>query len=239
MVVENKRIKELFYSLQKELSIGLGISRKHIKHPTTTGDTTESKWIDWLNKYLPKRYAVMKGFIVDCKGGISEQIDAIIYDRQYSPFIFTDNEVKFIPVESVYCIFEVKQDMNKGNIEYAHKKALSVNALHKTSSTFQAITGKHVKEPFKILSGILTTDSEWKDGIESKAFKKIINHNYLDLGCSINDRSFSIEESNLKISDKDESLIFFFLKLLSKLTKLGTVPALSIDEYAKALDSDY
>lgn len=239
MVVENKRIKELFYSLQKELSVGLGISRKHVKHPTTLGDVSETKWIEWLNKYLPKRYAVMKGFIVDFKGGISEQIDIIIYDRQYSPFIFTDENVKYIPVESVYCIFEVKQEMNKAYIEYAYKKALSVDALHKTSSVFQAITGQHVKEPFKILRGILTTDSKWKDGIESKSFKKIVNQNNFDLGCSINDRSFSLEENNLKISDKDESLIFFFLKLLSMLTKLGTVPALSIDEYAKALDSNF
>lgn len=39
----------------------------------------------------------------------------------------------------------------------------------------------------------------------------------------------------LQISNSSESLIYFFLKLLSELQKTGTVPAMDIDEYGKFL----
>lgn len=238
MVTENK-LSELFLSLQNELSIGLSSSRQHIRHPSALGDVSESKWREWLERYLPKRYAVEKGFLVDSDGKLSEQIDVIIYDRQYSPFIFSEREVKYIPVESVYCIFEVKQSMNKSHIEYASGKASSIDSLKVTSTSFNAITGVHKKEPFRILRGILTTDSEWTDGNVTEIFKDMILKHQIDLGCTINDRSFSNENGILKISEKDECLIFFFLKLLSRLTELGTVPALSIEEYAKSLKSRF
>jgi hypothetical protein len=239
MVANNVKIKELFRSLQTQLSAGLNTGRQHVPHSSTLGDVSEGKWREWLSDYLPKRYAVEKGFIIDSNGNMSEQIDVIIYDRQYSPLIFSENDVKYIPIESVYCVLEVKQTMSKTHVEYAVKKAESVDALHKTSSSIQAVTGQHVKEPFSILRGILTTGSEWADGNNSVTFRNLLVKNHLDFGCSIDDRSFSKEDSNLKISEKDESLVFFFLKLLSRLAKLGTVPALSIEEYAQALDSQF
>jgi hypothetical protein len=240
MVKNNVDIKGLFSCMQNELSQALNTGRQHISHPVSKGDVSEAKWRNWLIKYLPKRYAVEKGFLIDSNGNISEQIDAIIYDMHYSPFIFNDGEFKYIPAESVYCVFEVKQTLNKYHIEYAVKKANSVDILHRTSSRITAITGVHEpKEPFKILRGILTTDSEWAEGINSDSFKELILQNHLDFGCSIDDRSFSKEGSILKISEKDEGLIFFFLKLLSRLSELGTVPAISIEAYAQSLDSEF
>lgn len=238
MVIEN-RLTGLFLSLQEELSTTLNTTRQHIHHSSTMGDVSEGKWRAWLEKYLPKRYAVEKGFIVDSAGDISHQIDIIIYDRHFSPFIFSENEVKFIPVESVYCIFEVKQNMNKNHIEYASIKAMSVDVLKVTSTSFNAITGEHTKEPFRILRGILTTDSDWTVGNSSKSFRELVIEHQIDIGCTINDCSFSNEDNNLKISEKEESLIFFFLKLLNRLSKLGTVPAMSIEEYAKSLKSNF
>jgi len=36
-------------------------------------------------------------------------------------------------------------------------------------------------------------------------------------------------------SGKDDALIFFFLRFLKKLQKLGTIPAMDISKYAKVL----
>ena len=36
-----------------------------------------------------------------------------IYDQQYTPFVFVEDGVKFIPAESVYAAFEVKQEVTR------------------------------------------------------------------------------------------------------------------------------
>ena len=44
----------------------------------------------------------------------SEQIDVVVFDRQYSPFIFNYEGQTIIPAESVYAVFEAKQTVNAG-----------------------------------------------------------------------------------------------------------------------------
>ena len=43
-------------------------------------------------------------------------IDIIIYDTHFSPLVFELGEQKYIAVESVYAVFEVKQDLTKEHI---------------------------------------------------------------------------------------------------------------------------
>lgn len=60
----------------------------------------------------------------------------------------------------------------------------------------------------------------------------------LNLGCSLTVGTFYInsESDRLQVSIADESLIYFFLKLFKELQKIGTVPAMDIDEYGKFLN---
>ena len=64
-----------------------------------------------LKTYLPERYRADKAYVVDSKGAFSDQIDVVVYDRQYSPFIFTYENETIIPAESVYAVFEAKRQM--------------------------------------------------------------------------------------------------------------------------------
>jgi len=63
----------------------------------------------------------------------------------------------------------------------------------------------------------------------------------IDLGCVLNAGAFLINQTNGVIikSGASESLIFFFLKLLIELQKIGTVPAMDIEEYLKVIDTPY
>jgi hypothetical protein len=49
---------------------------------------------------------------VDSLGNFSQQIDVVVFDRQYSPFIFDFREQQIVPAESVYAVFEAKQTIN-------------------------------------------------------------------------------------------------------------------------------
>jgi len=236
-------IKNLFYSLQTQMVTKLSTNRQHIQHPGIKGDSSELNWIIWLKTYLPRRYSVDKAFIIDCDGNISDQIDVVIYDQQYSPFVFNQDNAYYIPAESVYAIFEIKQEINKEYITYAGEKAKSVRSLRRTTTAIPHAGGYYEpKQHKKIISGILTLSSAWKpplgDSFE-KALQSLDDESRLDIGCILEEGSFLIDYKNESIakSTKEESLIFFFLKLLIELQKLGTAPAIDINCYGSALDS--
>src|ERR1700721_930198 len=119
-------LKEIFKGLQTQMEAKLTFNRKVVNHPTAKGTATELEWTEMLSTYLPKRYCADCAFVIDADGNISEQIDIVIFDRQYSPFILRQNGVTYIPAECVYAVIEVKQDLSKKNIAYAKKKAASV-----------------------------------------------------------------------------------------------------------------
>ncbi len=223
----------------------LATNKKYILHPTSKGDSFENSWIDWLNEYLPKRYRVDKAFIIDSKGKLSQQIDIVIYDKQYSPFVFNQNGTLYIPAESVYAVFEVKPLMNKPYLNYAGKKIASVRRLLRTSGRIHDFKGDHEgKKPKRIIGGVIALKSNWNPSFGShfkNTIQKLPVSQQINIGCAIESGSFVLDYTSkgivYKISNKDESLIFFFLKLLEELQKMGTVPALDIMKYAESLES--
>ena len=84
--------------LHKRIHEDLATARRTMGHPGTKGDASEAVWLSLLTKYLPRRYRATKAFVVDSKGKFSQQMDVVIYDRQYSPFFFTFKKQKVVPV---------------------------------------------------------------------------------------------------------------------------------------------
>jgi hypothetical protein len=90
-------------------------------------------------------------------------MDVVIFDRQYSPFLAKFKKSNYIPAESVYAVFEVKQDLSTEQIVYAGKKAASVRALHRTATVIQHAGGTFKpRTHFEILAGLLCHSTKWK-----------------------------------------------------------------------------
>lgn len=187
-------LKELFEGLQKQMYASLEMNRKMISHPGSKGDATERHWIKFLQTYLPTRYKVDKAIVIDSKGNVSEQMDIVIYDSLYTPFIFNQDDFLYIPAESVYAVFEVKQDIS-GNIEYAAKKVASVRKLQRTS--IDMVASGHTQKArllTKIIGGILTTTNSYKQQETIKSqLKALKGYQTLDLGCCCDYGSFYID----------------------------------------------
>jgi hypothetical protein len=149
-------IRDIFLGLQKQMMSKLSVNMKILTHPVAKGDSSEAEWIKMLCSYLPSRYCVDRAFVIDCEGNVSEQIDIVIYDRHYSPFILRQQGSTYIPAESIYAVIEVKPTLNKRNIQYASDKASSVRRLKRTTASIVHAGGtiKKPKKPFFILAGI-------------------------------------------------------------------------------------
>ena len=234
-------LREVYKQVQSKMAANLTASNVAIHHSGEKGSSTETDWISWFKSYLPKRYQVDKAIVVDSKDDMSDQIDAVIYDAQYSHLVFEHNNVKYVPAESVYCVFEVKQKLTKQYLGYAGEKANSVRRLHRTSTPIPHAGG--VYEPKKlhfIPAGILTLNSTWADPLGDIFRKNLLSldgDKSIQFGCVVNEGAFSLSEKDvLKKSSKETALISFFFTLLSLLKEMATVPAIDIDAYANLLE---
>ena len=240
-MVKTKRkidVREIFLGLQAQMASKLSLNRKILNHPVSKGDATELEWLEMLSVYLPKRYCADKAFVIDCEGNISEQIDIVIFDRHYSPFMLRQNGATYIPAESVYAVIEVKPSLSMGTLKYAASKAASVRTLHRTTAPIVHAAGevKHPKPPFDIFAGILAINGHCTKNMD-KYLSRLGRSNFLNFGCSLDKEAFWVkkdekDKATIEKSKGKEGLIFFFLNLLSELQRVGTVPAIDIQCYA-------
>jgi hypothetical protein len=126
--------------------------------------------------------------------------DLVIYDQQYTPFVFYQNDALYIPAEGVYAVFEVKPDF-KGTsggsnyIKYASGKIESVRRLIRTSTT---IIDRGIHKPArpltKIIGGILAGANSYKQNSTlEKHLKATKGIGSIDMGCAIEYGSFYID----------------------------------------------
>jgi hypothetical protein len=171
----------------------------------------------------------------------SEQIDVLIFDRQYSPFIFHFEDQTIIPAESVYGAFEAKQTINAGQVAYAQKKVASVRRLHQTSLPIPHAGGTYKPKALTpILGGILTFESDWNPAFGqplSEALELGEADGHLDLGCIAAHGYFS---RNLQTNAYDtfpggKPATAFLFKLISQLQVSATVPMIDVQAYAEWL----
>jgi len=192
-------LSQLLAGLHDDIEQRLKTSRQSFGHAGTKGDASEHVWRELLRTYLPRRYQAETAHVVDSKDVFSEQIDVVIFDRQYSPFIFDYEGQKIIPAESVYAVFEAKQTINSDLVDYAQKKVASVRRLHRTSLPIPHAGGTYPPKPLPyILGGLLTFESEWKPPLGkslSAALDGADKEGRLDLGCVAAHGIFGCDDS--------------------------------------------
>lgn len=242
-------VHDLLLEQQRALEIKLTGHRRVIGHPTAKGDATEFEWCDTIGSFLPRRYRVAKAFVIDAYSRISEQLDVVVYDRQYCPLFFEADGARFIPAESVYAVFEVKQELDAAHIAYAGRKAASVRRLHRTNMPVHTANGT-VRDPnplFEIPAGILTLGSSWSPPL-GETFERAVREapvdEALDLGCSLTHGGFVAScdpygedrtGCEVRRSEPEGSLMFFLQHLYSRLQRMATVPAMDLELYARNL----
>lgn len=229
----------LLASLHDDIQQRLATVRKSFAHPGTKGDASESVWMDLLKTYLPRRYQAATAHVVDSLGAFSQQIDVVVFDRQYSPFIFKYQGQTIIPAESVYAVFEAKQTADAGLVAYAQEKVASVRRLHRTSLRIPYANGVYPPKPLiSILGGLLTFESEWRPALGSSfegTLMKDVGDGRLDIGCVASHGHFYQDGGKYEMVNEGKPATAFLLKLIAQLQFSGTVPMIDVDAYAKWL----
>lgn len=239
----NWSLHQLLASLHQDIEQRLDTARNAIGHPGDKGDASEAVWIEMLNTYLPARYKALNAHVVDSQANFSDQIDVVICDRQYTPFIFSFQDTKVVPAESVYAVFEAKQTVNASLITYAQSKAESVRRLHRTSLPIPHAGGVYPPKPLSpILAGILAFESDWNPPLGGTLVQSLTTSNplhTLELGCIAAHGVFSLDnENNYQLVHETKPATAFLLELIARLQSQATVPMIDVRAYAEWLSPD-
>jgi len=233
-------VHELMEAQQESLAAMLGTTRRVTRHPEGKGTATELRWKEMLSTFLPSRYCVSKASVLDADGYSSDQFDAVIHDRHFSPTFRDDGGSLYIPAESVYGVVEVKQDLSRPNVKYAIDKVASVRRLRRTSENVPLVEDR---EPGHILGTIVCLGSTWKDPLGKhlrEALALADEYGRLDLGCTLLHGGFEVSYDadgslHLTKSEPTTALSFFCLRLFARLRQLGSVAPLHVDDWSRSL----
>lgn len=233
-------LEQILASLHEDIQHRLATARKSLAHPVAKGDASESIWVELLDKYLPKRYQASTAHVVDSHGIFSEQIDVVVFDRQYSPFIFNFQGQTIIPAESVYAVFEAKQTANAKLVEYAGQKVSSVRRLQRTSLPIPHAGGTYPAKPLQhIIGGLLTLESDWSPALGQSlldALGATAPAERLDLGCIANHGTFHSDSTGTyAMSSSAKPATAFLFELIARLQAMATVPMIDVRAYARWL----
>ncbi|NQV17565.1 MAG: hypothetical protein HQ534_03375 [Armatimonadetes bacterium] len=131
----------------------------------SSGDEIENLIREKISLFLPERYLVKQGHIVNSEGRVSKQFDIIIFDRLSTPKFFeSQNKTVFYPIESVLAIGEIKKTLRKNDlIEFGKKiKHLKVDMKRKLNEN-------------SIFGGKLNSKSSFFDIVNMRTNKKYKN----------------------------------------------------------------
>lgn len=230
-------LSRLLSNLHADVELRLRFARESFGHPGAKGDASESVWLEMLDTYLPKRYCVERAFVVDSRGNFSQQIDVVIFDRQYTPFIFRYEGQTVVPAEGVYAVFEAKQSVSAAQVSYARSKVASVRRLHRTSLPIPHAGGTYPPKPLsRILGGLLTFESDWSPAMGDslvEALQTATEDDRLDFGCVAAHGLYTTDTNGVATPvPGPKAATAFLLELIARLQASATVPMIDVRAYA-------
>jgi hypothetical protein len=129
LVIPKTIVHEIFEQLNKSLAEKVAQGNL-IQHNLENGLGAERAFRSMLQDFLPLRYGVTKGKVVNPAGDMSGHCDVIIYDRLNCPVLYVDeNENQIVPIEGVYSAIEVKVTLTKHTLTEAFNELRTVYAL--------------------------------------------------------------------------------------------------------------
>lgn len=114
---------------QAKLKADIDRIRDSTPHSAEIGSLIEKCIRSALGEVLPNKIGISDGFVVDSEGGVSQQMDIILYDKLSTPIIFTSDGAQIFPVETTYACGEIKTQLNASTLKDTSEKCSSYKNL--------------------------------------------------------------------------------------------------------------
>src|SRR2546421_11142416 len=95
-------ISNYYQGILQQVRSEVDLINSLFKHQGIKGEGNETILRDLLRQFIPQKYGVGTGVIIDHNGNSSNQIDIIIYDAFLYPSLLSLTTVHLFPVDIVY-----------------------------------------------------------------------------------------------------------------------------------------
>ena len=206
-IILRNRILEFinkFNSLSREVYYH---SEGKLIHPNEFGGFRESLVAELLKVFVPMKYTITDGFLVNSKNEVSTQCDILIFSKDKTSFTVSENYQKFFIAQSVSVIGEVKSILSSSSlknslIKLAKNKQLRLST--KSTNINQLPYNEQVLS-FLICEKIDMKMENIKDIFDNsyKYFPDVCKHNFI---LSLEDGLFTYY---VKISDNNTNTLHY------------------------------
>ena len=153
-----------YQGVAERLRAEVDLLNKVISHDDGMGEANESVLRNLIKRFIPSRYGVGSGIVVDHAGRSSRQCDIIIYDPLLYPSLLALGEVHLFPVDFVYGVIEVKTTLDVGKVKIALENIASVKRLDIIEGAFASwgTNGASVYQPSRPMGFVFGFNSRSK-----------------------------------------------------------------------------
>lgn len=134
----NNIIEEYYRGIYQQIRGEVNFINSLFQHQGVKGEGNETLLRDLLRRFIPQRYGIGTGIVIDRFGKQSKQIDIVIYDKFLYPSLLSLATVHFFPVDIVYATIEVKTTLNAGLANEALANIASIKTLDIIPDHFMA-----------------------------------------------------------------------------------------------------
>lgn len=169
-----KKIIENYRTLEESIVNELNFVEKH---PVTIGSFRERIWKELFEQIIPQKFAVEQSvFIIDSSGKVSSEVDLVIFDEQYTPYIFQYRNIKYIPIEAVMVVVQCKSTslVEEGLRDWVESIECLRTSLYSVARMYSHIAygeyglnGKMTQTSTRPLQILCHTKSSTSEGIEN------------------------------------------------------------------------
>lgn len=136
---EKSALEAIIYNyLETEKSLVAQLNFQVPDHPPTIGGFREEIWKQLFEQIVPKKYVIEQSvFLMDSNGEVSDEVDLAIFDEMYTPYIFRNGRIKFIPIEAVAAVVQCKSNIHqsKKTIDNLRDWCASISKLQTASNS--------------------------------------------------------------------------------------------------------
>jgi len=170
-----EEIKKNYLQMEKALVSELFMTVNG--HHPTAGAFREKVWKSFFESIIPKKFTIQQGaFLIDSKGHVSRETDLVIFDEQYTPYVFKNRNIQFIPIEAVVAVIQCKSTKLESRKLIEWEK--SIEDLKPDGGGYAAsadprnpiiLNGERTIRPLKLICGLFDCT---KNGVKTFLNKK-------------------------------------------------------------------
>lgn len=122
-------VEEYWGGVLARLQAEVDVFARLVRHKGEQGRENEAALARLLESFVPRRFGIGTGLIIDASDRTSRQMDLVVFEQSDEPAVLAQTTQLLYPVETVVACIEVKTTVRRDELEDCARKKASISEL--------------------------------------------------------------------------------------------------------------